>query len=234
MKMKLFAAAAVAVGFLAVAGSASASTTITQNGESVTITSVEQGWTPTLTANGFVMIDDFDSVNPALGYSVTGANPLVGNSSQGAAPKDGSVVDTSTYNSVEVGNPFTITDNAGSLTGISFYMSSPDAFSGGLGLQNGLMLTFNNNAASTITLNGLDIWGGSPAGNGFQGEGFLVTYTFAPDKVHSIQFNQLGGPAFEFDNLAAAPEPASWALMIMGFGAAGAMLRSRQRKALTA
>ena len=31
---------------------------------------------------------------------------------------------------------------------------------------------------------------------------------------------------------AAVPEPASWALMIAGFGMAGAMLRSRQRRAV--
>ncbi|MGZ3375793.1 MAG: PEPxxWA-CTERM sorting domain-containing protein, partial [Phenylobacterium sp.] len=40
-----------------------------------------------------------------------------------------------------------------------------------------------------------------------------------------------------FDNLAgtlAVPEPASWALMIMGFGAAGAMLRSKRRQTATA
>lgn len=35
-------------------------------------------------------------------------------------------------------------------------------------------------------------------------------------------------------NIASVPEPASWALMILGFGATGAMLRSRRRPALAA
>ncbi|AYJ88032.1 PEP-CTERM sorting domain-containing protein [Sphingomonas paeninsulae] len=38
--------------------------------------------------------------------------------------------------------------------------------------------------------------------------------------------------AFEIDNLVtAAPEPATWGMMILGFGLAGAQLRSRRRSA---
>ena len=41
--------------------------------------------------------------------------------------------------------------------------------------------------------------------------------------------------AFEIDDLAAAaPEPATWAMMIMGFGLAGSALRLRRRKATVA
>jgi hypothetical protein len=53
--------------------------------------------------------------------------------------------------------------------------------------------------------------------------------------VSSIGFTS-GQNAFEFDSLAGSlggvPEPASWALMIAGFGAAAAMLR--RRRTLTA
>jgi hypothetical protein len=44
-----------------------------------------------------------------------------------------------------------------------------------------------------------------------------------------------GGNDFGVDNITlsnAVPEPASWALMILGFGGAGAVLRSRRRQAL--
>ena len=35
-----------------------------------------------------------------------------------------------------------------------------------------------------------------------------------------------------FSPLAAVPEPAAWALMIMGFGGVGAMVRARRRLAV--
>ncbi len=39
-----------------------------------------------------------------------------------------------------------------------------------------------------------------------------------------------GQNSFEFDNIAAGvPEPATWALMILGFGAVGATIRSQRR-----
>jgi hypothetical protein len=42
------------------------------------------------------------------------------------------------------------------------------------------------------------------------------------------------GSSLSTMTLAAVPEPGTWALMIMGFGGAGAMLRSRRRSAVTA
>ena len=51
-----------------------------------------------------------------------------------------------------------------------------------------------------------------------------------------IDITQNGGGGFELDNVTigntpgAVPEPASWALMIIGFGATGALLRSSRRK----
>jgi hypothetical protein len=51
-----------------------------------------------------------------------------------------------------------------------------------------------------------------------------------------------GGPAatfggtvsFVLSNAGGVPEPASWALMIVGFGSAGAMLRRRRSLAMAA
>jgi hypothetical protein len=239
MKIKLLAAAAFAVTAFAATSSFAATTcsgtpVVCTNGtESVTITSTQTDWTAALTAPGFSMIDDFDGVNPAAGYSVSGGQTFTGSSGVAAAPRNGSVVDTSKYEGVQVGNPFTITDTNGSLTDISFYMSSPDDFANG-SLENLLSLSVNGGPA--LLLSGSQLWGGSPAGNGDQSLGFLVTYHFAPNTVHSLTFSQEGGPAFEFDNLAgiSVPEPASWALMLLGFGGAGAALRSNRRRAMAA
>jgi hypothetical protein len=236
MKTKLLAAAAFAVAGLT-ATSALASNTITQNGESVTITAIDTPWTSTLTGGpGFVMIDDFDGINPASGFTVAGGQIFTGSVSGVAAapPTDGSH-----FEAVQVGNPFTITDTHGFLTDISFYMGSPDGTTDGTGSpQNNLTVTVNG-ALGPIVLHGPDIWGGPgvESGDGNQNVGgFLITYHFTPNSVHSLTFTQTGAPAFEFDNLAgiSVPEPASWALMIMGFGAAGAMLRGKRRDAATA
>jgi hypothetical protein len=219
MNIKLFAASALlALGLSAT--STLAATTITQNGESVTITAVATAFTPTLTAPGFTMIDDFDLISPTAGFTATGGSTFTGTSGIAAAPPG----DDTTYEGVQPGNSFTLTDNNGSLIAISFFMGSPDDY-------NGLSLTVNGNKGP-IDLTGTDIWGGSPAGNGDQSEGFLVTYTFSPNTVHSLTFSSTS-PAFEIDNIAGmVPEPATWGLMIMGFGAAGAMLRGKRKQAV--
>ncbi|MBL8555572.1 MAG: PEPxxWA-CTERM sorting domain-containing protein [Phenylobacterium sp.] len=46
--------------------------------------------------------------------------------------------------------------------------------------------------------------------------------------------SSVGSPVLRLDGAAAVPEPGAWALMILGFGAAGSMLRARRRAAATA
>jgi len=67
----------------------------------------------------------------------------------------------------------------------------------------------------------------------------LVTLTFTgADRfnVTGLRFRATGN-AFEFDNVniktGAVPEPASWAMMVGGFGMAGGALRSRRRNQAT-
>ena len=117
-------------------------------------------------------------------------------------------------------------------------MGSPDGNTDGSGSpQNNLTLTVNGNLGP-IVLHGPDIWGGPlvETGDGNQDTGFLITYVFTPNSVHSLTFTETGAPAFEIDNVAgiSVPEPASWALMIMGFGLAGATMRAKRRQALAA
>jgi PEP-CTERM motif len=200
------------------------------------------GFSDSLAAPGFTMIDNFNGTGPngtgapvvANGFTVSGGAFDTGNNGVGANPPG----DNSQYESVlptsATSTPFTVTDTGGQLASVSFVMGSPD--DGDNNLFNDLSLTVNGLGGTPFTLTGADVWGGAPAGGGNQGAGFLVTYTFVPNTVHSLQFSQTGGPAFEFDNFAgvSVPEPASWALMIMGFGAAGGMIRSQRRKAALA
>jgi hypothetical protein len=67
----------------------------------------------------------------------------------------------------------------------------------------------------------------------------LVTLTFTGadrTNVTGLKFSSTGD-AFEFDNVnvvsGAVPEPASWALMLFGFGGVGTAMRSRRKAALS-
>jgi len=243
-----FLAAAAFVAFGLSATSALASTTICSvattvgntttgscsNGtESVSITTVDEtgaAFASILPPTGFTMVDNFDTIQPtaASGFTASGgtiqAHP--GNPSTDANPPGD---DSADFESVEQNSgSWVLTDNNGVMTGVSFYMGSPDNY-------NGLSLTLAG-ALGTLDLAGAQIWGGTtPAGNfGNQSDGYLVTLRFTPDAVKTLTFSSTQN-SFEFDNVAVSvPEPASWALMIMGFGAAGGLLRSQRRKATVA
>lgn len=187
----------------------------------------------TLAANGQVMLEDFDAIsNPNTSFTgnvVTDTpNPITN-----SAPPPWSLgvpvigaplpVDPTDYASVQAGGTSTFSVDPGFfLTSFSFYMGSPDTYN---------KVTFNSANGGTQTFTGAEIWGGSPAGDGNRGAGYRVYYDFSGAKVTSITF-QSSQDAFEFDGLGgsvvAVPEPGTWALMIMGFGGAGAMIRRRK------
>jgi hypothetical protein len=93
---------------------------------------------------------------------------------------------------------------------------------------------------STVTLEAYGVGGNllgsaSVSEGGVFGQGATLSLTLAG--IHSVRFFSSGGTVgfdnFEFGELAAAvPEPASWAMMIAGFGLAGAAARRRDRAAI--
>jgi hypothetical protein len=130
-------------------------------------------------------------------------------------------VDPTDYASVQGGGFGTFSMlNGLVLSSFSFYMGSPDEYN---------RVTFHLQDGSSQVFQGNDIWGGTPNGTGDRTQGFRVYYDFDGALVSSIDFES-SQDAFEFDGLAgtAVPEPGAWALMILGFGAAGAMLRRRR------
>ncbi|HEY3949410.1 PEPxxWA-CTERM sorting domain-containing protein [Phenylobacterium sp.] len=160
----------------------------------------------------------FTQDTPSLAYTRDGHAGLDSGVSA-PPPEDNGGPVGSFYETVQGGGSATLTSLVG-ISEFSFYMGSPDDF-------NHVKLTFSG-AGGSQTLDGTAIWGGTPPGNGDQSEGFTVIYKFSPDTVNTINFTS-DNNAFEFDTLrGGVPEPASWALMIMGFGAAGAMMRRRK------
>ena len=61
--------------------------------------------------------------------------------------------------------------------------------------------------------------------------GMRVNFDFGDHRVNQVILTSTSN-SFEVDNaaanLAAVPEPATWAIMIMGFGAIGAVIRRRR------
>jgi hypothetical protein len=135
--------------------------------------------------------------------------------------------DTTEYQTVENGGYASIEALHNTyMKSFSLYMGSPDSF-------NHITFRVFSNNSLLATLSGEQIWAGNDPGedNGDQNWGKRIYYNFDGAHVTKIEFTSSPGNSFEFDGLAAAvaaPEPTTWALMIMGFGGAGAMIRRRK------
>lgn len=168
---------------------------------------------------------DFDHPNaPGFGFSGgyvrsggLGLDPGV------SAPPPG---DLSNYETVLGGSQAVFT-SPNPMTSFSFFLGSPDSYNS---------VELIGPGGYDWTLHGDGIWGGVPPGNGDQSLGLRVRYDFGANPVDKIIFSSSGN-SFEFDTLAAnlgVPEPQAWALMILGFGGVGAMLRNRRKLAQAA
>jgi|SRR5579871_2935855 len=124
------------------------------------------------------------------------------------------------------------TDATFSLVNPSFKFSELSLNLGSLDTFNTLTLYTNDN---TYTFSGTTLAALLP--------GFANGDQFGPDANGRFtfvfsggeEFNKLvfssGNPAFEFSDISAAvPEPATWAMMILGFGFVGFMMRSNRQK----
>ena len=169
-------------------------------------------------APGEVLINDFDgTTDPAFSFS--GGTIRIGSSPLGATPFG----DATHYEAAEFGNPFII--SGPELKSLSLYIGSLDTYNS---------ITFMGAGGFSQTLTGAAL--GAPANgsttSSLTNRQFFFTFD-AGDRVNEIIFAS-GKPAFEIDNVFAAvsgvPEPATWTMLILGFGAIGFMLR-RQREA---
>ena len=206
--------AALAFGASASAASAAVSFTDTSAGNQLNA--------PT----GQSIILNFNGGPTPLGWSFSGDLFTGTVSNNHAAPFDGftSAPDPTQYAAAEPGQNFTINMPMG-LKGVSIFFGSVDNYN---------HVTFNG-PSFTQTLDGSTL---NAVANGDQTSNATnLRYYFsfqAADKVDQIVFST-DFPAFEFDNVAIAsvPEPATWMMLILGFGFVGFMMRSnRQRVSL--
>jgi hypothetical protein len=107
--------------------------------------------------------------------------------------------------------PFTLMLNGDMVTGLLAFYS--DSFDGGF--------AFGNDLTPLINGSGETLWTGSPTAPVFKTGSFQLT-AFIP-----------GIPGNGTLTIAAVPEPASWAMLIAGFGLTGAVMR-RRKAALSA
>lgn len=177
---------------------------------------------------GESLVWDFDSVaNPNFSY--VGNVYAVSNPTLAAAPAN----DLTAFGAAQpasASQPFTNAEFSiltGQLTSLSFYLGSLDDYN---------TISFYSGATLIDSFTGDQLTIPDPA-NGDQAAGNTnrrYFFTFgAADNVNRVVFASTE-PAFEFDDIAAAvsgvPEPSTWAMMILGFGLVGFMLRNGRRQ----
>ncbi len=208
LRNTLFAAAAM----MAVATAASAAPVVTLS---------NIGDPNTLPAGQQLVADFNNPEDPTAvllsGYSLTFAGATVGQG-EGQSGYSGTLPgDASHYLTVPGGAKATLTSNR-ALTNFSLYMGSPDTYNS---------IRFIGDNGYDFTLSGAQISAGYVGQSWDWGQ--RINFNFGGANVKQIVLSS-GSNSFEVDNfaVAAVPEPATWALMIMGFGSAGAMLRRRR------
>ena len=162
-------------------------------------------------------------VGPSLNYAI-----LTGSGPQGAQPATGDQGDP--YLSVGTFLPsgyvrFDFTGQAGGgVRQLGMDYGSADSYNTFvLYLSNGLTETYTGGAAISDLANGNQT---SPVTNG------RLTFRESPGLYITAIELRSTGQALEVDNfgvIAAVPEPATWGMMLLGFGVMGVSLRRRRR-----
>lgn len=166
---------------------------------------------------GYTVINTFDNAAGIAGGGFQIKTPPADND---GAPPANSVPAGRSYLSVLAGGMATISF-ASAVSAFQFDWGSIDDYN---------TLTINSTGMDPVIIPGTNFI--NPA-NGDQvspgTNGLFTVYGTAGETFNSITLTSSGN-SFEIDNLAvsAVPEPGAWALMITGFGLAGAALRRRR------
>jgi hypothetical protein len=175
-------------------------------------------------------------------FSYTGGGTFTGTSANAAAPLgDGTnygAAGTGTFGTPSQGTPDTVfaTKPGYEFLTFSAYIGSLDDYNTISFFHNGTQIgaALSGTALAAIVGDGT-VSDGSKTGDEANRR-FFFTFD-ASDQVNQIVFSSFA-PAFEFDNFAATisgvPEPQTWAMMILGFGFIGFMLRNGRRRSVVA
>lgn len=173
---------------------------------------------------GYTVIDAFDTLT-GISCNVAGLCQIKAppNDSNGAAPANSSPAGTN-YLSVLGGGIGTYTF-ASAVTSFEFDWGSVDSYN---------TLTVNG-SAGPIVITGTNIT--NPANGDQHAPGTNGLFRIVGGAGETFTSFSLASSqnSFEIDNLATGvPEPATWGMMILGFGLAGGMMRAKRRVAATA
>lgn len=178
---------------------------------------------------------DFDHALPT-GFTLTGSGYLIqsGDNGLGAAPAGGptdATDDSSAYLSV-YGGWAKLTGDTG-FHSVSFFWGSMDNY------NSFDLLDASGNVFDTILSGEIPAGGNGDQLGSWTNQRVTITSSQA---IYGVQLRSTT-PAFEVDNFffsghagggndvhAAVPEPASWAMMLIGFSAIGGAIRSQRRK----
>lgn len=184
--------------------------------------SVTGYYDPNLLPSGQLLVADFnDANNPEAtllaGYSLDLNGATVG-VNEGGSGYSGTLPNNNThYLTIPGGAQATLTSIKG-IRAFSLYMGSPDTYNSIQFIgKNGFNQTLTGGQLSAGDTNQQWSWGAR------------VNFDFGDAEVTQVILRSSQN-SYESDNfaVAAVPEPATWAMMIMGFGFAGALLRRRQ------
>jgi PEP-CTERM motif len=174
--------------------------------------------------SGLELVTNFNtspiSSTIAPGFSFTGGTLVTGTTADYVTP----AFDTTQYLAV-LGNQLATLTYSGpkSIDELSVYIGSLDSYNKIIFYGTG---AFSGSGESLLGSQLVSDPGGSPTD---ANDNQRFNFTFTGGKVDAVQFYS-GSNSFEFDNIAAAvPEPGTWAMMIIGLGAIGFMLRGNRR-----
>eukprot|EP01036_Dinobryon_divergens_P051821 gene51821-69357_t len=178
---------------------------------------------PTTLPVGQQLIADFNNANtptavllPGFSLVLTGSTVGVG---EGQSGYSGTLPNDPTHYLTIPANASASLFSTAGLLNFSFYMGSADTY-------NSVQFIGDN---YNYTLNGGAFTGGYVGQSWNWGR--RINFDFGGARVNQVILRSSGN-SFELDNLAgstgAVPEPATWAMMIIGFGAVGSVLRQRR------